>query len=167
MLRTEIHGTYPAKVEFVAQNKVQVVMPDNTYIAIFASNYNYLTTTNGDNHFVRLMEAVFTMNMYYVPRPDFETGARNINAELYRNGYEMMLFLLPDQDKIDERKRIGARIKELRQNQNIDAKTLALRAGINASNLSRIEQGHYSVGFDTLAKIANALNARIELVEKK
>ena len=77
----------------------------------------------------------------------------------------MMLFVSPDQDKIDERQRIGTRIKELRQKQNIDARTLAIRAGIDASNLSRIEQGRYSVGLDILAKIANALNARVEIVE--
>ncbi|MBO4481625.1 MAG: helix-turn-helix transcriptional regulator [Bacteroidales bacterium] len=76
-----------------------------------------------------------------------------------------MLCLVPDQDKMEERIRIGTKIRELRQKQKIDAKTLALRAGIDASNLSRIEQGHYSVGLDILAKIANALNAHIELVE--
>jgi transcriptional regulator with XRE-family HTH domain len=54
----------------------------------------------------------------------------------------------------------------LRQKQNIDAKTLARRAGIDASNLSRIEQGRYSVGFDVLSKIANALNAQVDIVEK-
>ncbi|MBR4840723.1 MAG: helix-turn-helix transcriptional regulator [Paludibacteraceae bacterium] len=77
-----------------------------------------------------------------------------------------MLYLIPEQNADTERLRIGARIRELRRKQNIDAKTLALRAGIDASNLSRIEQGHYSVGLDILAKIANALNAQINIVEK-
>jgi len=166
MIKTEISGSFPAKVDFVTETKVKVELPDNTYIMVFATNYNYLTTTQGDKHFIRLMEAEFTMNMYAQPKPSFDTGLRNINAELYRNGYEMMLFLLPDQDKMEERQRIGIRIKELRQKQNIDARSLALRAGIDASNLSRIEQGHYSVGLDILAKIANALNARVEIVEK-
>lgn len=167
MIRTQISGTFPAKVNFIEQNKVKVELPDNTYIAIFATNFNYLTTIKVDDHFLRLMSANFSMYMYGIPRPDFNTGVRNINAELYRNGYEMMMYLLPDQDKIEERQRIGARIKELRQKQKIDARTLAIRAGIDASNLSRIEQGHYSVGLDTLAKIANALNARVEIIEKE
>ncbi len=167
MMRSQISGNFPAESEFIAPNKVKIVLPDNTYIAIFATNYNYLVSReSGDGHFLRLMEAEFSMYMYGVPRPDFNTGVRNINANLYRDGYEMMLHLLPDQDKQEERQRIGARIKELRQKQNIDARTLAVRAGIDASNLSRIEQGHYSVGLDILAKIANALNARIEIVEK-
>lgn len=165
MMRTRISGNWTSKVEFIDQNKVKIELPDNTYIAIFATNHNYLTTIQGDNHFMRLMQAEFDMNMYAIPRPDFNTGARNINAELYRNGYEMMLYLVPDQDKIEERQRIGARIKELRQKQNIDARILAIKAGIAPSNLSRIEQGHYSVGFDILSKIANALNARVEIVE--
>lgn len=166
MIKTKISGSFPAKINFVTETRVKVELPDNTYIAVFATNYNYLTTIQGDRHFIRLMEAEFTNNMFALPRPDFNTGVRNINAELYRNGYEMMLFLLPDQDKMEERQRIGARIKELRQKQNIDARSLALRAGIDASNLSRIEQGHYSVGLDILAKIANALNAQIDIIEK-
>lgn len=165
MIRTKILGSYPAKVNFVTETKVKVELPDNTYIVVFATDYNYLTNIQGDMHFIRLMEAEFSMNMFAQPRPSFDIGIRNINAELYRNGYEMMLYLLPDQDKMEERQRIGARIKELRQKQNIDARSLALRAGIDASNLSRIEQGHYSVGLDILAKIANALNARVEIVE--
>ena len=167
MMRTQISGNWTSKVEFIDQNKVKIELPDNTYIAVFATNYNYLTTIQGDNHFIRLMQAEFDMNMYAMPRPNFNTGIRNINAELYRNGYEMMFYLVPDQDKMAERQRIGVRIRELRQKQNIDARTLAIKAGIDASNLSRIEQGRYSVGLDILAKIANALNARVEIVEKK
>lgn len=167
MMRTQISGNWTSKVEFIDQNKVKIELPDNTYIAVFATNYNYLTTIQGDNHFIRLMQAEFDMNMYAMPRPNFNTGIRNINAELYRNGYEMMFYLVPDQDKMVERQRIGVRIRELRQKQNIDARTLAIKAGIDASNLSRIEQGRYSVGLDILAKIANALNARVEIVEKE
>ena len=167
MIRTKVSGTFPAKVSFVTENQVKIVLPDNTYIAVFASNYNYLTIIQGDDHFIRLMSANFSIYMYGIPRPDFNTAVRNINADLYRDGYEMMTYLLTDQDKIEERQRIGKRIKELRQKLKLDARTLAIRAGIDASNLSRIEQGHYSVGLDTLAKIANALNAKIEIVEKE
>ena len=165
-MKTEIHGNFVAKVEFIDQYKVKIEMPDNIYVAGFATNYNYLSTTTGDNHFLKLMSALFTMNMYAVPRPEFNTGFRNINSDLYRNEYEMMQYLIPDQNKDNERTRIGERIRELRKKNNIDAKALAQRVGINASNLSRIEQGHYSVGFDILSRIANALNARVEIVEK-
>lgn len=64
-----------------------------------------------------------------------------------------------------ERERIGARIRELRKEKNIEAKMLAQFANIDAANLSRIEQGRYSVGLDILSKIAFVLGAKIELVD--
>jgi len=64
-----------------------------------------------------------------------------------------------------ERERIGERIRELRKEKNIEAKMLAQIANIDAANLSRIEQGRYSVGLDILSKIAFALGAKIELVD--
>lgn len=73
-----------------------------------------------------------------------------------------------DEERIllyNERIRIGARIRELRKEKNIEAKTLAKIANIDAANLSRIEQGLYSVGLDILSKIALALGAKIELVD--
>lgn len=165
-MKTEIHGNFVAKVDFIDQYKVKIEMPDNIYIAGFATNYNYLSTMTGDNHFIRLMSSLFDFNMFCIPRPDFNTAFRNINSDLYRNEYEMMQYLIPEQNKDDERARIGEKIRELRKKNNIDAKALAARVGIDASNLSRIEQGHYSVGFDILSRIANALNARVEIVEK-
>lgn len=64
-----------------------------------------------------------------------------------------------------ERIRIGARIRELRKEKNIEAKKLSQLANIDAANLSRIEQGRYSVGIDVLSKIALALNSKIELID--
>jgi DNA-binding Xre family transcriptional regulator len=64
-----------------------------------------------------------------------------------------------------ERVRIGAKIRELRKEKNIEAKMLSQLANIDAANLSRIEQGRYSVGIDVLAKIALALNTKIELID--
>lgn len=64
-----------------------------------------------------------------------------------------------------ERKKIGARIRQLRKEKNIEAKTLAQLANIDAANLSRIEQGRYSVGLDVLSKIAFAVGAKIELID--
>ena len=63
-----------------------------------------------------------------------------------------------------ERIRIGARIRELRKEKNIEAKILAQLANIDAANLSRIEQGRYSVGLDVLSKIALALGSKIEMI---
>ena len=63
-----------------------------------------------------------------------------------------------------ERVRIGARIRELRKEKNIDAKMLAQIANIDAANLSRIELGKYSVGIDILSKLLLVLGCHIDIV---
>lgn len=67
--------------------------------------------------------------------------------------------------KNHDRERIGKRIKEIRESQKMDAKDLAMRAGIDASNVCRIEQGRYSVGLDILSKIANVLGYKVDFVK--
>lgn len=64
-----------------------------------------------------------------------------------------------------DRIRIGKRIREIREEKKIDAKELAKLAGIDAANLSRIENGRYSVGFDILTKIATALGKKVDFVD--
>lgn len=74
-------------------------------------------------------------------------------------------FYFVGSDRNDERVRIGLKIRELREKKGIEAKHLASLADIDAANLSRIERGKYSVGFDILTKIADALNVKVDLVE--
>lgn len=69
--------------------------------------------------------------------------------------------------KNEERIRIGNRIKEIREEKKLEAKTLAMLTGIDAANLCRIEQGKQSAGIDVLSKIANAMGYKIEFVELK
>lgn len=65
---------------------------------------------------------------------------------------------------MDERQRIGTRIKELRERKGITQMQLAEKTGYSQSNIWRIENGKYSVGLDILAVIAEALDARVELI---
>jgi len=67
-------------------------------------------------------------------------------------------------DRSRERERIGARIRQLREGKGIEAKHLAALANIDAANLSRIEQGKYSVGLDILSKISQVLGVKVDLV---
>ena len=46
----------------------------------------------------------------------------------------------------------------------LEAKQLAMLTNIDAANLSRIEQGKYSVGFDILTKTSRALGVKVDLV---
>lgn len=68
-------------------------------------------------------------------------------------------------DRAEERSRIGARLKEIREKKKMEAKNIAKIAGIDPSNLSKIEAGKYSVGLDILSKIANAIGASVDIVE--
>jgi DNA-binding XRE family transcriptional regulator len=67
-------------------------------------------------------------------------------------------------DRSEERERIGARIRQIREEKSIEAKQLAMLANIDAANLSRIEKGRYSVGLDILTRIAHALGVKVDLV---
>ena len=75
----------------------------------------------------------------------------------------------------EERKRIGQRIAALRKaiewndDNNISRvgmtqEELAGRCGLAQSHIARIETGRYSVGFDTLQQIANALGKNVDIV---
>ncbi len=69
--------------------------------------------------------------------------------------------------KSEERIRIGRRIREIREEKHLEAKTLSALTGIDAANLCRIEQGKQSAGIDVLSKIANAMGYKIDFVELK
>jgi transcriptional regulator with XRE-family HTH domain len=66
---------------------------------------------------------------------------------------------------MNERERIGQRIAQLRTERGLTQTTLAEKAGLNQSNIWRIENGKYSVGIDILAKIAEALEAKVDIVK--
>ena len=68
-------------------------------------------------------------------------------------------------DRQCERTRIGSRIRQIREERGIEARDLAKLAGVDAANLSRIENGKYSVGIDILSKIAASLGKKIDLVD--
>ncbi|MDZ7291618.1 MAG: helix-turn-helix domain-containing protein [candidate division KSB1 bacterium] len=57
----------------------------------------------------------------------------------------------------EQAKKIGYRIRELRQRRGLKSKELAERAGITPQSLSRIENGRHDVVFKTLQKILGAM----------
>ncbi|WP_422356819.1 helix-turn-helix domain-containing protein [Roseivirga pacifica] len=64
-----------------------------------------------------------------------------------------------------DRERIGTRVKKLRKAKGIEKEQFAQLVNITPSNLSRIEQGKYSVSFDILARIADVLDVKVDLVK--
>lgn len=67
-------------------------------------------------------------------------------------------------NKDDERLRIGRRIAEIRKENGMTQAQLAERCGLQQAHIARIENGKFSVGLDTLAQIADAMGARIEII---
>ena len=67
-------------------------------------------------------------------------------------------------ERLQQRQRIGQRIAEIRKAQGITQQDLADRTGIQRNHISRIEQGRYSVGFDTLQLIAEAMGGNVEII---
>ena len=108
---------------------------------------------------LELLEAIF--DKYY--SEDKEQMINNIWINSKINGISF-LGISPG-DRQQERTRIGSRIREIRVERDMEARDLAKLADIDAANLSRIENGKYSVGFDVLSKIAAALGKKLDLVD--
>lgn len=66
----------------------------------------------------------------------------------------------------NERERIGKRIAEIRKKKGISQAKLAELTGMAPGNIARIETGKYSTGVDLLSKIANALDYKLDFIEK-
>ena len=67
----------------------------------------------------------------------------------------------------EERQRIGIDIATLRTQKGMTQQQIAEKAELQRNHVSRIEQGRYSVGFDTLQAIADALDADIRIVPRQ
>lgn len=69
-------------------------------------------------------------------------------------------------DKTKERERIGRELHEMRIKKGVTQTELAQRTDLYQNHLYRIEKGLYSVGFDILQKIADALDCDISVKER-
>lgn len=70
-------------------------------------------------------------------------------------------------NKEQQRQRIGTDLSELRKQRGMTQQQVADIAQIQRNHISRIEAGRYSVGFDTLQTIAEALDADIRIVPRE
>lgn len=69
-------------------------------------------------------------------------------------------------NKQKERERIGRELHEMRVKKGLTQTELAQRTDLYQNHLYRIEKGLYSVGFDILQKIADALDCDISVKER-
>ena len=147
-----------SKASIIDDKIVEVVVPDGEKFQVYCRIGCYVSEDTKRMELERL-EAIF--DKHY--SEDKEKMLNNIWIDSKLNGISF-LGISPG-DRQNERTRIGARIKEIRVERNIEARDLAKLAGIDAANLSRIENGKYSVGFDVLSKIAATLGKRLDLVD--
>ena len=61
----------------------------------------------------------------------------------------------------ERRKRLGERIKALREQQGLSQRKLALMAGSNQTHIWEIENGGVSIGLDLLCRIADSLGVEV------
>ena len=61
----------------------------------------------------------------------------------------------------ERRKRMGARIKTLREQQGLSQRKLALMIGSNQTHIWQIENGTVGVGLDILCRLADALEVNV------
>ena len=151
---------FKSKAKIIDDKMVEVIAPDGEVFSILAQVGIY--TNEETRHYqLHLVEYVFDKNF----SADKEIMTENIWRDLFLNGVTFMG--MSSGDRQGERTRIGKKIRTIREEKGIEAKDLAKLANIDAANLSRIEQGKYSVGLDILSKLAFVLGYHIDIVPKQ
>ena len=157
-LKRFMNAEFKSKARIVDSKMVEVTAPDGEVFQVLCQVGAYLSeeTRKFELH---LIEAIFDKNF----SEDKEQMTNNIWRESFARG---VAFLgISSGDRQGERVRIGGRIRQIREERNMEARDLAKLAGIDAANLSRIENGKYSVGIDILSKIVAVLGKKIDLVD--
>lgn len=62
----------------------------------------------------------------------------------------------------EQAKKVGLRLRALRELRHLTSKEVAERAGITLQSLSRIEHGHHDVVFTTLQRILAAMGCSLQ-----
>lgn len=154
------------RAKFVDDYSIEVIAPDGE---TFTWKTYFPTPTQNQKYYSEKLE--FYYAKYFSDNIGINTGMGLAYWVWTKMNYDEGLGIYGakgdrEDQKIfqkEQRARIGKRIRELRKEKNIEAKKLATLANIDAANLSRIEQGRYSVGLDVLSNIALALGAKIEM----
>lgn len=147
-------------VKFINEKQVSAILPDGQEVIIgYLSHVNYIYETQYNCNFLAFLKD--SIDECYSKSEQSLYGFLQKQSIKHR-------FDAPDYFQIvkaGERLRIGRRIKELREKRGLEAKKLAELCGVDAGNISRIENGRVSVGLDVLARIAAALKTKIEFVD--
>lgn len=149
-----------SSAQIINRKEVEVTAPDGEVFIVLCQIGSYINEETRKEELFWL-ESLF--DEYF--SDDKEQMINNIwrRAQQFRIGVDILG--ISSGTRYEDRARIGNRIKQIREERGIEARDLARLVGINAANLSRIEKGRYSVGFDILSKIATALGKKVEFVD--
>ncbi len=146
-----------SRAQILGGHIVEVQTPDGELFSIISDLAKY-DSDEYKNYILHLIEFIFDRNY----SEDKETMINRIQREFLLNAVPSMG--MDSGNRQDERVRIGRKIRELRERKRMEARDLALLTGIDAANLSRIEQGKYSTGVDILSRICVILDAHLDLI---
>ena len=71
---------------------------------------------------------------------------------------------MTEDQKQENRLRIGGQVAAIRKENGLSIRELAEACGVTAQNITKIEHGKYNVSVDILGKICEALGCRIDIV---
>lgn len=151
---------FKSKARIIDERLVEVIAPDEEVFSVLTSTGKY-TDEKYRDYQLHVIEWIFDLSF----SENKELMTNKIWNGLIFNGVSFMG--MSSGNKQAERTRIGAKIRQIRENKGIEARDLARIANIDAANLSRIEKGKYSVGLDILSKLASSLGYHIDIVPKQ
>ena len=146
-----------SRAQILDEHQVEVQTPDGEIFKMWSDLAKY----NSDEYrayVLHLIEFIFDRNF----SDDKEQMVNRISRDFLLSAVPSMGMDFGNRQA--ERIRIGKRIKELREAKKMEARDLAILTGIDAANLSRIEQGKYSTGVDILSRICVILDAHLDLI---
>lgn len=146
-----------SRAQILDRHFVEVQTPDGELFKIMSDIAKY-DSDEYKAYVLHLIEFIFDRNF----SDDKEQMANRISRDFLLNAVPSMG--MDSGNRQAERVRIGKRIKELREAKKMEARDLALLTGIDAANLSRIEQGKYSTGVDILSRLCVILDAHLDLI---
>jgi DNA-binding Xre family transcriptional regulator len=150
------YETY-SRAQILDDHTVEVQTKDGELFNITSDVAKY-SSDEYKAYVLHLIEFIFDRNF----SDDKEQMVNRITSDFLRNAVPALG--MDYGNRMPERVRIGQRIRELREKKRMEARDLALLTGIDAANLSRIEQGKYSTGIDILSRICVVLDAHLDLI---
>lgn len=151
-----------SSAQIISRNEVEIVAPDGEVFTVLCQIGTYANKETQDYELHRL-EVLFDKNF----SDDKEEMTNSIWRESMKFAIGGGILGISTGTRHKDRVRIGERIRQIREDRGMEARDLAKLSNIDASNLSRIENGKYSVGLDILSKIAAVLGKKIDFVDLK